>query len=203
MKVLTFTSAIFVLLVLFILSKNSVLASDGTIELRSTTGDPSRCYAASLLMEDWHYTVIVSCRDLIYPGEYGLVNYVLWTQPTDGSSPANLGLLGYGKATFRTLKAFSSLFVTIEGQVGGKPTGRIVMNGTVNPVTFLERPSPVTPTPTPELKGDGETSQEKQDAQPTSTKDKLFLALKRAGIAALIALVALIGLIFVVTRARS
>ena len=193
---------VIVSITLFTVSKSEVSASDGTFELRSTQGTDSRCYAASLMMQDGVYTVLVSCRDLIYPGEYGLVNYVLWAQPTDGSNPVNLGLLGYGKATFRSRKPFSSLFVTIEGQVGGKPAGKEVMTGSVNPDTFLERPTTATPTPAGEISEPGKTSTQTQPTQPVSTRDKLFLALKRAGIAALIALVALIGLIFVVTRAR-
>ncbi|OGM25117.1 hypothetical protein A2962_02335 [Candidatus Woesebacteria bacterium RIFCSPLOWO2_01_FULL_39_61] len=190
---------------LLFLFKNKVLASDGTVELRSTQGTDSRCFAASLLMEDLAYTILVSCRDLIYPGEFGLINYALWAQPTDGTSTVFLGLLGYGKSTVRIAKPFNSLFVTIESQIGATPTGRVVMRGNVSPVTFLDRPTTATPTPGEETKQGEEQTQEgeqEQEQQPQSTRDKLFLALRRAGIAALIALVALIGLIFVVTRAR-
>lgn len=204
MKKLQIILVIFFSFTFLFLFKNKVLASDGTVELRSTQGMDSRCFAASLLMEDLAYTVLVSCRDLIYPGEFGLINYALWAQPTDGTSPVYLGLLGYGKATFRIAKPFNSLFSTIEGQVGATPTGRVVMRGNVSPVTFLDRPTTATPTPGEEKTEEQEQAQEEeqQDQQPQTTKDKLFLALRRAGIAALIALVALIGLIFVVTRAR-
>jgi len=197
-KIKLFT-IISLLIVVFLVLKKDASASDGTVELRSTMGDNSRCYSASLLMQDGSYTVLISCRDLIYPGESGLINYAIWTQPNDGSNAVYLGLLGYGKATFRTNKPFNSLFVTIEGKVGRTPTGKTVMRGSVNPVTFLD--SPTSPIPTPEGQ-EAASSEEPETTQPQSTKDKLFTALRRAGLAALIALVALIGLIFVVTRAR-
>ncbi len=200
---LIFTTLFF--LSLFGLATKTARGSDGTFEMRSTQGTDSRCYASSLLMQDWNYTILVSCRDLIYPAENGITNYVLWAEPTDGSGLLNLGQLGYGKITFRSNKAFSSLFVTPEGNPGVRePTGSVVMRGVLNPVTFLDRPTP--PTPTIEGK-EGETKDEGTEVatgetKNLSTKEKLFLALRRAGIAALIALVALIGLIFVVTRAR-
>ena len=142
---LIITTSFFLFFLIF--STKTTRASDGTFEMRSTTGNESRCYASSLLMQDWNYTVLVSCRDLIYPAEFGITNYVLWAQPTDGSSLMNLGQLGYGKVTFRTNKAFSSLFVTAEGNPGTRePTGSVVMRGNLNPVTFLDRPTSPTPT---------------------------------------------------------
>lgn len=205
MKKIKIIFSLTLFLFLFIFSIKLIDASEGTFELRSTVGQESRCFAASLLMQDRAYTILITCRDLIYPAEFDLTNYILWAQPIDGSKAVNLGQLGYGKATVRTTKAFSSLFVTTEGNPGVRePAGKLVMKGNNIPVTFLE--SPTSPTLSPEAEEgketEGEAEKDVSETKNLSTKEKLFLALRRAGIAALLALVALIGLIFVVTRAR-
>lgn len=185
-----------ILVTFFIVFSKHSRATEGTIELRSTTGQNFRCYAASLQMQDLAYNLPFTCRNLIYPIEETIFNYVLWATPTDGTNALRLGVLGLGKGEFRVVKPFTNLFVTTEQNPGvGLPEGKVVMKGNVNPIDFLE--TPTTPTPTPE----GQIS-EPELPKPLSTRDKLFLALRRAGIAALLALVALIGLIFVITRSR-
>ena len=76
------------------------------------------------------------------------------------------------------------------------------MKGEIKEVEFLEEAA--TPTPTPAEEEEAVSEEEKVEApvQALSTRQKLLLALRRAGIAALVALVAIIGLIFVVTRSR-
>lgn len=205
-----FFAIIILALTLFTLASrlpSSILASEGTVELRSTTGQPYRCYAASLLMEDLAYTILITCRDLIYPVDNPRIfTYALWATPKDTSTPVLLGFLGFGKATFRIVQPFSNLFVTTEENPGTpQPTGPVVMRGDVQTISFLERPTSPTPTPKEEERKEEvteEVPEEEADMARPTTREKLSLAVRRAGLAALFALIALVGLIFVVTRSR-
>lgn len=204
MRYLRFSLFIFTLGTLFLVVRNAI-ASEGTIELRSTGSESYRCFVASIRMKDLEYRIPFSCRNLIYPADENIFNYILWATPIEGGNPVKLGALALGKGEFKTKTTFSSLFVTIERSSETKtPTGRVVMRGEVKPIKFLEEVE--TPTPTPskkeaeEITPGEEVMEEPQ--QELSTRQKFLLALRRAGIAALFALVALIGLIFVITRAR-
>ncbi len=181
---------------LFFFTKVS-FASEGTIEMLSTTAEDYRCWVASVRMQNQDFRIAFTCRNLIYPVDDNVFNYVLWTQPLDGSKPVKLGVLGLGKGEFRTQKPFSELFVTTEKSKDVKsPENPVIMRGSVESLeAFFGRPTP-TPTPTPEKKTTEAGGQE------LTTRQKLLLALRRAGIAALIALVAIIGLVFVITRSR-
>jgi len=185
---------------------NKVKASEGTFELESTTRDSFRCFAASLLLENRKYKVIITCRNLIYPPNEELFSYMLWANSASDDKNIKLGSLGIGKATFDTNKSFNRLFVTIEKDKKVRnPSGEIVMTGNLQKLEFLENIQ--SPTPTDEsIDGEevDEETQEKQDEpeQPLSTREKLLTGLRRAGLIAFFALVALIGLIFVVSRSR-
>lgn len=124
----------------------------------------------------------------------------MWATPADGGKQIKLGPLGFGKGSFQTNKPFTQLFVTVEkNKQAVSPSGPIVMSGSLEKIDFLEE----SPTPTP--KGFREEEVEKpkeEEKKPLSTREKLAIGLKRAGIIALFALIALIGLIFAVTRAR-
>ena len=194
-KRIKFTIYFFAFVVsLFLLSKE-VIASEGTVELRSTTDKDYRCFAASLLMPSASYNIIVSCRDLLYPPQPDLFTYIMWAQPLDGSTQVKLGELGIGKASFETKEAFSSLFVTTERNRGARrPEGQVVMRGNIESLTFLDNPQPPTPTLT--------SAETKPEQEELTTGQKLMLALKRAGIVILLALAATIGLVFVLTRPK-
>lgn len=181
---------------------NPSLASEGTVELRSSNDQDYRCFVASLLMENSKYKVLVSCRDLIYPPQPDLFTYIMWATPLGGVKAVKLGELGVGKADFETKDAFSNLFVTVEQNRNARtPSGQVVMSGNVQGISFLDRPT--TPTPTPEgVAGEEEKPEEIVKAGQLSTKDKLILAMKRAGIIVFLGLVAVIGLIFVLTRPK-
>ncbi len=185
-------------LIVFLNSKREIKASEGTIELRSTTEQDYRCFAASLRMQDLEFRIPYSCRNLIYPIDDSIFNYVVWAQPLEGGTgPVRLGTLGLGKGEFKTKTAFSGLFVTVEASANPRtPSGKIVMRGSVTPIKFLEEeklsPSPTQP----------QEIEEKPTAtiQPLSTREKFITAVRRAGLAAILALAGLIGLIFVITR---
>jgi len=176
-------------------------ASEGTTEVRSITNEDYRCFASSLLLLNKDYKILVSCRDLIYPPEPNVYSYVMWGTKVDATDTVKLGELGVGKAEFTTKEAFSNLFVTVEPNPRTRaPTGNVVMQGTIEPLAFLDRP--ISPTPT--IEGGKLTGQPEEEIKITtlSTRERLFLGLRRAGLVSLLALVAIIGLIFVITRAR-
>ncbi|KKQ85200.1 MAG: hypothetical protein UT08_C0009G0034 [Candidatus Woesebacteria bacterium GW2011_GWB1_38_8] len=182
------------------------LASEGTIELESVTGAPYRCFAASIRMQNLEYRIPMTCINLIYPADENIFNYILWATPSAGGNPLKLGALGLGRGEYKTKTSFSSLFVTTESNKDTKtPSGRVVMRGDIDEITFLKEAT----TPTPETEageeitaGEEEGQIEEAPTQELTTRQKLGIALRRAGIAALFALVALIGLIFVITRSR-
>lgn len=190
----------------FLLFAVKINASEGTVELVSQTNEPTKCYASSLRMQNQEYRILFSCRYLIYPVDETIFNYVMWATPKSGGNPIKLGALGLGKGEFKTKTPFTSLFVTTESKKDTKtPTGETVMRGNLEVIEFLGSEVTPTPTPSPESE-DGEQAEEKDQVEDVqkelTTREKLVLALKRAGIAALFALVALVGIIFVVSRSR-
>jgi len=149
-------------------------------------------------MQNKNYNMLVSCRDLLYPADTTLFTYVLWGVPTAGGEPFKLGALGFGKADFTTKTPFTVLFVTAEtDERVGSPSGDIVMQGSSQPITFLDKPTTPTPAPSGKLSPTPTVTIEK-----LTTQQRLLLGLKRAGLISLLALVAVIGLVFVVTRSR-
>lgn len=154
-----FFATLLVAILFFVASSSlkSARASEGTVELKNIQNTTARCFAASILMQDLSYNIIVSCRDIIYPGGTNVFTYVMWANPIDGGSPFKLGTLNFGKVAFRTQIPFSGLFVTKEdtGNVG-KPNGPVIMQGSLQGISFLDTvptPNPnqptVTPSPTP------------------------------------------------------
>jgi hypothetical protein len=197
-----------VFFITLLLAAKVAFASEGTVELSSTSSEPYRCFVVSIRMKSLEYKIPFSCRNLIYPADENIFNYIMWATPEEGGNPVKLGALALGKGEFKTKTTFSDLFVTIERSAGTKtPTGRVVMRGDLLPIEFLEEVT--TPTPTPEEEAEEEISpgdeggEELEEPQEElTTRQKFVLALRRAGIAALFALIALIGLIFVITRSR-
>jgi hypothetical protein len=202
-KYITYFIFTITILITSLLFTKNALASEGTVELRSTTSEEYRCFVASLQMQDLKFRVLVSCRNLIYPADENVFNYVLWGTPTEGGNPIRFGTLDLGKAAFSTKTAFSNLYVTTERSRKEKsPTGTVVMRGDLQPIEFLEEVT--TPTPTPESEGQPEEEQQTQEEQQQelTTRERLIIGLRRAGIVSLLALIAIIGLVFVISRSR-
>jgi len=178
-----------------VFSVKNASASEGLIELSSTTGQNLRCFASSLLMQDGNYVIPITCRNLVYPVEEGIFSYFVWATPLGGGSPVRLGELGFGRAEYKIRTAFSSLFVSVEQNKKTRtPSGTIVMRGNVAPIIFLE----TSPTPSPE----GLVVEEPTPTPKPSLRTKVSTAVKRAGIAVLLAVVAVMGLVFVLTRPK-
>ncbi len=187
----------FVIILAFVLTAKPAFASEGTIELRPTSNNTFRCYAASIQMLSLNYKVLITCRDLLYPAGEDIFIYMLWASPVDGGNPIKFGQLGLGRAEFRTGKSFSNLFVTTEkNNKTRKPEGLTVMKGSVNKISFLEGPK------TPDLDEKLEPPEEAIPSPAPSTRSKLITGIKRAAVVSLIAFSALLALIFVLTRKR-
>lgn len=195
-----FSSVIALSVLVFFVS--TVSASEGIFKMGSTTGEDYRCYATSVLLENRTFRILLSCRNLIYPADTDIFFYVLWASPVQGTKQIRLGSVDFGKGLFSTKTAFNRLYVTIEKNKSVRePTGITVMQGNLEEIEFLK--SSPTPTPTPQEGKEGEpTGTPEEQQQELSTRDKLLIGLRRAGLVALFALIALIGLIFVVTRSR-
>lgn len=189
--------------VISLLSPGKALANVGTVDIRSTTSEEYRCWASSLIMSDKSYQVTINCANLIYPPTTSEISfYLIWATPTTGKTPIKLGDLGKGEARFQVKQPFSALYVTIEPNTNVRAPGtNVIMRGNIEPISFLKKPTSPTPTLEPEDKED-DAPKTTTNTSNLSTRDKLMLALRRAGIAALIALIAIVGLIFVVTRSR-
>jgi hypothetical protein len=195
-----FMKSFVVSLLLLILSYKLVSATEGTFELRSTDTNNYKCFAASLQMQDLNYTILLSCRNLIFPLDETIYSYILWANPEGGGNAFKLGSINLGRGQYKVKPPFTSLFITAEQNPGVKnPTGKVVMKGSIKPITFLEKEvSPVeetsenggttTPTPTPQTQ--------------TSIRDRILSGLKRAGLATGLALVAILGLVFILTRPK-
>jgi len=168
-------------------------ASEGTFELINQVGDDARCFATSILMPNLEYEILVSCRDILYPGGTEVFSYVTWANPVDGGNPVKLGTLDLGKVQFSTKKAFGSLYVTKEVDAKVRaPEGSVVMQGSLQRITILDNPNAVS-AEKPELGN--------PEASPTpAPKSSPLNVLRIGGVVAFVLLVLILGLIFVITR---
>lgn len=123
--------------ILSLLAAANVSASEGKTTLRNTIGQDATCDAKSALMTDNKYTILITCKDLIYPPSTETNAYVVWATPLSGGKLTRLGSLGYGRAEFRTANPFISLIVSRE-KVNTQSLGRlsdpttVVMRGNVD-----------------------------------------------------------------------
>ena len=151
--------------ILFFASVNftdEIKASEGIFELQNVAGEEARCHATSVLMSDQQYHLLVSCRDITYPGAKtgtDIFSYVLWGRDIEGKV-TRLGALGVGKVALKAKKPFVMLFVTREqSETPKKPNGETVMSGNLQNINFLdsgvsefEEIFIAAPTPTPKPK---------------------------------------------------
>lgn len=143
---------------------SKIRASEGEFELKNQVGEDARCWAASVLMQDLKYQVLVSCRDILYPGGIEVFSYVMWASQPDGGV-TKLGTLDLGKVQFNTKTPFVNLYVTKEVDSKTRsPQGAIVMSGGLQRIPLLDNPNlavdetnelgapEVSPTPSPRPK---------------------------------------------------
>ena len=186
------------LIILFI-SVSKVSASEGTFELRNRVGESARCYATSVLMQDRNYNVLISCRDILYPGGTNVFEYVIWATPLEGGNPFRLGTVDLGKILYKTKTPFSSIFVTKEEDDRPRsPQGPTVMAGNLEIITFLDNPTTADLNPTNEL-GEPEVTPE-----PTETPSRggIGRIIAAGGVLAFIAIFGLVLVLFVISRRR-
>ncbi len=162
-RIISYIVTVFgVILAVALVKPSSSYASEGIFQLRNQVGENSRCVAFSVLMQDLQYKILLSCRDIIYPGGTEVFSYVTWANPLDGGNPQRLGTLGLGKVEFSTKTSFSSLYVTKERNSNTRsPNGPVVMQGGLERINLLENPSApeselgtpeTSPIPTPQAK---------------------------------------------------
>jgi hypothetical protein len=192
------------LIFFFAISLKTASASEGIVELRSTTGQNSRCFAVSVYLTDGQYHILVTCRDVIYPADPKVLNYILWATPEDDKKPIRLGKIGVGKLSAQTKSGFSNLFVTKEENAEIKqPSGPLIMRGDARPISFLEGPlPPEEPKETPAAGEEGETAEEYQEKTKTPFLGGLVSILKNPAVIPLVALLAILFFLFYIIRRR-
>jgi len=186
-------SGLVVAVALFVVGVKTANASEGIFELRNRVGEQARCVAYSVLMQDRKYDILMSCRDILYPGGTDVFSYVVWAVPTDGGAHFRLGSLGLGKVSFGSNYAFSSLYVTKETDDRVRsPQGPVIMQGSLQRSELLDGPAP---TPNPNELGEP-TPSPIATPQPRNL-GRIFAA---GGVIAFIAIFGVILVVFVITR---
>ncbi len=149
--------SIIILLFASFLQVTMVEASEGVVELGSLNGSASRCFAMSTLVNrSTNYLLVLQCRNLIYPVEPIGMFYILWSNPIGlgkDSKPIPIGDIVFGNLSFNIQNSFSSLFITKEQtQSPSQPSNNRVMEGSVKPISFLEKEPTPTIMPSPTIK---------------------------------------------------
>ncbi len=182
----------------FFISTKVAKAFEGSFELKNQVGTNDRCVAYLVGLENSNYKILLSCRDLNYPGGETLSYYIAWANTQDGGT-IRLGDLGFGSAEFQTNKTISSIFVTREFDKGTRnASNNVVMRGNLEKSDFLaSSQSPEAPTKPVESPSPTPQSQAKTSQNPITN------IVKTASIFAIIGLVALIGLVFFLARPRA
>jgi len=146
-------------------------------------------------MSDQDYKILVSCRDILYPGGTEVFHYVAWAQNNGNST--RLGELGLGKVEFETGNAFSSIIVTKESSSRPRnPQGTIVMRGNRQGITLLDS-TPDNVDSVNEMKIIVDQAEEVVVKKPN-----VFRQIATGGFLAFLGLVAVMIIVFVITRAR-
>ena len=185
-----------------IFGASNVRASEGTFTLRNRVGENARCFATSILMQDRNYNILVSCRDILYPGGTNVFNYVVWGAPVDGGDPFRLGTVDLGKVQFKTKTPFNNLFVTKENDARPRsPVGTVVMSGNLEIIDFLDNAgnssvSITSPVSNQEL-GEPEIT-----PTPTPAPRNIGRIIAAGGVLAFIAIFGVVLVIFVITRRK-
>lgn len=140
---------IYSLIHLFIGSK-SVLASEGTA-LLSGSAD-SRCFLASVLVDENRYKIVASCRDLTVPPASETLFYRLWGKrlgaaaPTPGAKTSvfgrspylSLGDITSGKLSSDAREPFDEILVTAEKESNPSNPNldKIILSGSIQPIDY-------------------------------------------------------------------
>lgn len=146
---------IVIILFLMLFTAKPALASEGIVELTNINGAGARCFAMSTSVNrSTNFQILVQCRNLIYPIEPAGTYYVLWAVPRlKDAKPWNLGDIGFGKGIFSAPDVFTKLFITKELNLSpNQPSNDKVMEGNIQPISFLGTIPTPTPTPLPALK---------------------------------------------------
>lgn len=188
-----------------LLLPTQVVANEGLVSMSNLIGGNTRCFASSIMMTNFRYKILVSCRDIVYPAPAGanLFTYVLWAQIGDDKYE-NLGTLGVGRGEYETKNQFSSLFVTQEQDAKvRRPSDRLIMRGLIEPITLLEDRNyvpPATVAPSPEVVAGNQAISAPAAPASSATTGVSVLRLVGGVLLGIIVFVVIIG--FISTRRR-
>lgn len=208
-----FTSSFFIALLL-LLSIKTAKATEGTAELVSTSDTQTKCFASSVMMQDFRFKVITSCKNLVFPAAENKFAYMLWATPTSGGKTIKLGSLNLGKAEFTVKEPFSALFVTTEANTGAKApsANSTVARGTIQSIQHLEKqqepePEAVTARTTP-AENFGEILEEPSPAATETVEEEepdqgLLGSLGTGAIVGIIGIFLVLIILAIITRSRS
>lgn len=139
-----------------VMTSKATLASEGAIELKATNEQNSHCFFLSVLMVNQQYSLLGTCRNLIYPPQPDALNYLLWAKPVPVNDrekrPIRLTSLESGKIETDTNVAFNELFVTVEkDKFTRSPSDQVVMKGGVGSIPSINGNQVIIPGATIEL----------------------------------------------------
>jgi hypothetical protein len=180
-------------ILLFILSSDS-FASEGEIHLANQDGTSAECKALSVLMPSLDYDILMTCRNLTYPGNVNQFNYIAWAEPSDGGGAERLGELGVGKVSFDIDQPFNRIFVTKEGSSRPRrPSESIVMSGNVQPIGEFSDAQPETSDKSPE---------QSPTPTPSTAENRSFISrlFQPGRIIVFLGVILLLILVFILTR---
>lgn len=187
-------------LILLILTSTNINASEGYFELKNQVGQRARCEAYSVLMQDLDYEILLTCRDIIYPGGTDIFSYVVWANPLESGNPFKLGEVGLGKAQFRSKTPFSSLFITKEQSSNIRVfAGPVVMQGGWQQYNLDKNQPQPTPLPATQLDNPNSTPAPDGSVAPAPQASRI---LRIGGTFAIILLIGIIIAVFLITRPR-
>ncbi len=129
--------AIILFLSFFVFQPKSIHANEGQFELQSSLNNDSQCLAYSVEVQTNKYSLLITCRGLVYPPLPPNTNsYILWADGADTKNPTKLTNLLFGKGSAKKDGKFNRLFVTLERGDPKQPTGPTIMSSTIQEFTF-------------------------------------------------------------------
>lgn len=149
------------ILAIYLFTPTSAFASEGTAILSGPT--ETRCYLASILIDENRYKILASCRDLTVPPESETLFYRLWAKRLGvaAATPAaaktfvfgrgvyfGLGDITSGKLAADSRDPFDEILITAEKETNPSNPNldKIILSGSVQPIDYG-----------PDLVGIGET----------------------------------------------
>jgi hypothetical protein len=187
------------------LAATAAKANEGTVELRNVSGSNARCFVMSVLMPEFEYHLLMSCRDLLYPPADNLFSYVLWAVK-DNDKVESLGKVGIGRVEFTLKDKFKSLFVTAEANADtNTPSDRVILRGDVKPIAILENSAAnaqISPTASPVASPASKTSIAGTTQPKTASESGIVSTIVKVFLYIIVGLVIFVILVTIINARR-